>query len=81
MQIDHAFRRWLLAAVRFGYGNDDYVGSTRDDNRYSASAQLTYKMTPDVWFRGEFRRDWLRSTVDGADFDANVVLLTVRLQR
>lgn len=81
LQIDHAFRRWLLASVRLGYGNDDYVGSTRDDNRYSASALLTYKMTPNTWIKGEVRRDWLRSTVDGADFEANVVLLGVRLQR
>jgi hypothetical protein len=81
LQVDHALRRWLLATVRVGFGVDDYVGSTREDNRYAASTQLTYKMTPTVWFKGEFRRDWLRSNVDGADFQANVVLLGVRLQR
>ena len=36
LQVDHAFRRWLIATGKFLYGNDDYVGSDRDDNRYSA---------------------------------------------
>ena len=39
LQVDHAFRRWLIATGKFLYGNDDYVGSPRDDNRYSASAR------------------------------------------
>ena len=48
LQVDHAFRRWLIATLKFVYGNDDYVGSTRDDNRYSASAAITYKLTRDL---------------------------------
>ena len=35
LQVDHAFRRWLIGAVKFNYGIDDYVGSTRKDDRYS----------------------------------------------
>ena len=27
LQVDHAFRRWLIATGKFVYGNDDYVGS------------------------------------------------------
>jgi len=33
LQVDHAFRRWLMATGRFTYANDDYVASPRDDNR------------------------------------------------
>ena len=46
-----------------------------------AGATLTYKLTRTVWLKGEFRHEWLRSTVSGADYDANIALLTVRVQR
>jgi hypothetical protein len=81
IEIDHDFRRWLTGAVKFGYGADSYFGLDRFDNRYSAGATLTYKLTRTVWIKGEYRHDWLRSTVDGVNFDANIALLTVRLAR
>jgi hypothetical protein len=81
LQVDHAFRRWLVATGRLLYGNDDYVGSPRDDNRYSASAALTYKLSRELWLKSEYRHDWLRSSVSGANYDADVILLTLRAQR
>ena len=53
LQVDHAFRRWLIATAKVLYGNDDYVGSPRDDNRYSASAAITYKLTRELWLKSE----------------------------
>ena len=81
LQIDHAFRRWLIATGKFVYGNDDYIGSDRDDNRYSASAALTYKLTRELWLKTEYRHDWLRSSVSGSNYDADVILFTLRAQR
>ena len=81
LQVDHAFRRWLIATGKFVYGNDDYVGSDRDDNRYSASAALTYKLARELWLKTEYRHDWLRSSVPGSNYDADVVLFTLRAQR
>src|SRR6185312_10916785 len=48
IQVDHALRRWLIASLRFGYGNDDYQGTVipnRNDDRYLASFALTYKLS------------------------------------
>jgi hypothetical protein len=81
LQVDHAFRRWLIATGKFLYGNDDYVGSVRDDNRYSLSAAITYKLTRDLWLKSEYRHDWLRSSVSSSNYDADVILLTLRAQR
>ena len=81
LQVDHAFRRWLIATGKFLYGNDDYVGSDRDDNRYSVSAAITYKLTRDLWLKSEYRHDWLRSSVSSANYDADVILFTLRAQR
>lgn len=81
LQVDHAFRRWLIGTVKVTYGIDDYIGSDRLDHRHSVSAGLLYKANRNLYFKGEIRRDWLRSTVDGADWNANTVLVGVRLQR
>jgi hypothetical protein len=81
LQVDHAFRRWLVATAKVLYGNDDYVGSPRDDNRYSVSAAITYKLTRELWLKSEYRHDWLRSSVASANYDADVILLALRAQR
>src|SRR5262249_61968041 len=80
-QIDHAFRQWLIATLRFTYNNDDYVGSTRDDNRYTAAASILYKLNRDMQLKAEYRREWLNSTVAGVDYLSNVYLLGLRLQQ
>ena len=80
-EVDHDFRRWLTGAVKFGYGADTYFGLDRLDNRYVAGASLTYRLSRTVQIRGEYRHEWLRSTTAFANYDADVVLMTLRLQR
>ena len=80
VQVDHAFRRWLIGTVKLGFGLDDYVGMSREDKRYSAGVGLTYKLNRSVQIKGEFRQDWLRSNVTGSDYTASVFLLGIRLQ-
>jgi hypothetical protein len=81
LQVEHAFRRWLLATVKLSRGYDDYVGSPRVDDRYSASFGIVYKLNRDMQLKSEVRRDWLRSTEPGANYNANVILFGLRLQR
>lgn len=81
LQVDHSFRRWLVGTLKFGFGQDDYEGSPRVDDRYLASAALTYKFTRQVHLKGEFRREWLRSNVVGADYTANIAMVGLRFQR
>jgi hypothetical protein len=81
LTVDHSFRRWLIGTLKFGFGQDDYEGSPRVDDRYTASAGLTYKITREVHLKGEFRREWLRSNVEGADYTANIAMVGLRFQR
>ena len=81
LEVNHAFRRWLIGTVKLGYGLDDYVGMARIDNRYLASAALTYKLTRSVQIKGEVRQEWLRSNIPGTDYTATVALIGLRLQR
>ncbi len=75
------FRRWLVGTLQVGYGQDDYVGVGRHDNRYFASGGLTYKLNRDMQLKTEVRQDWLTSNVSGASYQSTSVLAGVRLQR
>jgi hypothetical protein len=81
IEIDHAFRRWLIGTVKVGWGLDDYVGFNREDKRYSASLALVYKLSRTMQLTGELREDLLRSNVAGADYTATTFLAGMRLQR
>lgn len=81
VEVEHAFRRWLIGAIKFNYGFDDYIGSDRKDNRYAASAAITYKLNREMQVRGEFRQEWMNSTQPGVDYVASVFLVGMRLQR
>ncbi len=81
VQVDHAFRLWLIGTAQLGYGQDDYVGLSRIDNRYFASLGLTYKLNRDMQLKGTVREDWLNSNVQGVAYTATSVLLGLRLQR
>jgi len=81
VEVDHALRTWLVATGQIGYGNDDYVGLGRDDNRYFAAAGLIYKLNREMQLKGTLREDWLTSNVSGVAYSATSVLLTLRLQR
>ncbi len=80
VQVDHSFRDWLIGTLKFGYGLDDYVGTSQIDNRFSAGAGLTYKMNRNVQWKGEVRREQRTSNVAGNDYTANIFLLGLRLQ-
>ncbi|HEX2511117.1 MAG TPA: outer membrane beta-barrel protein, partial [Xanthobacteraceae bacterium] len=81
VQVDHAFRYWLIGTLKFGYGLDDYVGSSRLDHRLSAAAGLTYKMNRNVQIKGEVRREQRDSNEVGEDYAANIFMLGLRLQQ
>jgi hypothetical protein len=81
LQVDHAFRRWLIGTVRFARALDVYEGSPRVDYRYAGSAMLTYMLSREWQLKAEYRREWRISNTAGDDYLANVFLVGVRLQR
>jgi hypothetical protein len=81
MQVDHAFLLWFIGTFKAGYGTDDYVGSTLSDRRYFLAGGLSYKLTRDMWLKGEVREDWQTATQPGLTYMATSFLLGLRLQR
>ncbi len=80
LTVDHAFRRWLIGTAKFGYGTTDYDG-TRFDNRYFVEGDLVYKLSRTFHIKAQVRHDWLASSLAGANSDATVVMLGIRVQR
>jgi hypothetical protein len=81
LEVDHAFRTWLIGMLKAGYGTDDYVGSADYDTRYFLSVGLTYIFTRELQMRGEVRQDWMNSTQPGLTYTATTFLLGMHLQR
>jgi hypothetical protein len=81
IEVDHAFRTWLDATLKFTGDRDAYVGIPRQDSRYAAAFDLTYKLNREMQVKGELRREWLTSNQPGNDYQAYVALLGLRLQR
>jgi hypothetical protein len=80
LQVDHAWRRWLIGTVKAGFGIDDYVGGDRTDHRYYFGGGLTYKLNRFAQIKGEARHEWLDSSEAVNNYSANVFLLGLRLQ-
>lgn len=80
-QIEHAFRRYLIATLKTGFTTADYDGGNRFDRIYSVGGDLVYKFTRDVHLKAQLRHDWLRSNIASADYQATLFMLGVRLQR
>jgi hypothetical protein len=81
VQVDHAFRLWLIGTFKLGFGIDNYVGLDRTDKRYTVGTGLTYKLNRSVQIKGEFRQNWLRSNVSGVDYTESIYMIGLRLQR
>ena len=80
LEVDHAFRRWLIGAARIAYGLDDFIGSPRQDQRYGVLGGLTYKLTRAVQVKAEVRHEWRHSNEPGNDYQATIGLLGLRWQ-
>jgi hypothetical protein len=81
VEVEHAFRRWLIGTASVVYGQDDYRGAGRRDDRLTLSAALTHHLNRFAALKAEIRREELRSTVAGQDYTANIVMVGLRLQR
>ena len=81
LEVDHAFRTWLIGVMKLGYGTDDYTGSGLTDDRYFVSVGAIYKFNREWQIRTELRQDWQTASQPGNSFTATSVLLGLRWQR
>ena len=80
LQVDHQFEPWLTGTLRSGYGRDQFVGTTRIDNRFFVAGGGVYKLSHTLHLKSEVRAEWTRSNMAMNDILAIVGLVGVRLQ-
>ena len=74
IEVEHAFRRWLIGAVKFNYGLDDYVGSTAQGRPlFGLGARSPTSSTAWRRSRASSARNGCSSTLPGNDYAADRV--------
>jgi hypothetical protein len=81
LEVEHAFRRWLIGTASVAYRMDDYEGSGLTQRTFTVGAGLVYKINRYAELTGNVSHLRLNSSVPGDDYTANVVTVGLRLQR
>ena len=74
-RVDHELQRDLLLNVRAGWGQDDYRGTTRTDDYYTAGLGATYQLNRNFGISGGYTFRSRNSTVSGGGYTDNLLML------
>ncbi|HSI39771.1 MAG TPA: outer membrane beta-barrel protein [Xanthobacteraceae bacterium] len=81
LEVEHAFRRWLIGSASVAYRIDDYEGTDLTEETLTLAAGLRYRIGRTAEVMAELSHLRLNSSVPGDDYTANVVQIGLRLQR
>jgi uncharacterized protein (PEP-CTERM system associated) len=77
---DHELLRNLLLNLNASYENDSFQGITRTDNVFIAGVGVRYLVNRNLFLGGSFSYYQRSSTVAGAAFTQNILMLRVGTQ-
>jgi uncharacterized protein (PEP-CTERM system associated) len=77
---DHELLRNLLINLNAGYENDSFQGITRTDNVFTAGAGVRYLVNRNLFLGGSFSYYQRSSTVAGASYTQNILMLRAGTQ-
>jgi hypothetical protein len=80
LDVAHDLRRNLTITPGLAFFQSDYQGVPIIERGYGASVKLDYRLTRSVALRASYIHEWLKSSVPGADYTADVFLVGMRLQ-
>ncbi|MPY70320.1 MAG: outer membrane beta-barrel protein [Alphaproteobacteria bacterium] len=78
--VDHELLRNLLVGFRAGLTNNDYEGISREDDVYTVGAYGRYLMQRNLYLSLNYNYTNRDSSVSGADYEKNVIMLRVETQ-
>ena len=86
VQVDHALRRWLIWTVKAGYGFDEYVSDLHGRGGAQGQADVArhradLQVQPRSLAQGRVPLRPVALQRPGADYNANVFLVGLKLQR
>ncbi len=79
--VNHSLRRNVDLDFGGGVAREDYVGTGRSDDTYSANAGITYRFNRMLSATGSYTHEQVASSTPGADYTVNTFELGLRLQR
>ena len=80
VNADHELMRNLLLNLNVGFENDSFQGITRTDNVFTAGAGLRYLVNRNLFLGGSFSYYQRSSTLAGASYTQNILMLQVGTQ-
>ena len=80
LEIDHQFQPWLIGTLITGYGQDQFVGTTRVDDRYFVDVGMLYKVSRLLQLKANVRHERTQSNVQENNLTATVVQVGARIQ-
>jgi hypothetical protein len=80
VNADHELLRNLLLNLNTGYENDSFQGITRSDNVFTGGAGFKYLVDRNLFLGGSYSYYQRSSTVAGASYTQNILMLRVGTQ-
>ncbi len=81
VEVTHALRRYLSLSALLDGSQTLYQGVPITEDRLTAALRLDWKLNRSVVVRASVAHEQLDSSIQGADYTANVYLVGLRLQR
>lgn len=78
--VDHEFLRNLVAKADLKYGMTEYEGSTREDDKYTASLGVDYKLNRNFYTSAQYQFEERDSNENTNDYDQNIFLIKLGAQ-
>ncbi|MEM7650453.1 MAG: outer membrane beta-barrel protein [Pseudomonadota bacterium] len=81
LTLEHAFRQNIIARAGLGYRDDEFIGSTREDETWSAYLGGDYKLNRAIAVGLEAKHISRDSNNAAANYDNNIITARVKLKR
>jgi hypothetical protein len=78
--VDHEFLRNLVAKADLKYGLSEYEGLTREDDKYTASVGIDYKLNRNFYAGAKYQFEQRDSNVNTNDYDQNLFTISLGAQ-
>ena len=78
--VDHELLRNLVLTADLKYGQSDFEGITREDDKYTASVGIDYKLNRNFYTRAKYQFEERDSNQNANDYDQNVFTITLGAQ-
>lgn len=81
IEIDHALRRYLTLGLTASLGTDVFVGVPQNDRLVNLALKVDYNITRDIMLRASVSRQQYTTNVPNSNYNADIFMLGVKLQR